>query len=119
MKKLYYFNLLYIFMLVISFFAEKGFAILIFIGLPFVQVLSSLLLLTKRNTVSVKNQKLLSIYFSAVFAWFILIAFASFLPNNLQYLAKILFPFPLIIAIYFVLVSYYFYRESHSINNKI
>tara|TARA_R110002051_G_C8438385_1_gene454631 strand:- start:233 stop:511 length:279 start_codon:yes stop_codon:yes gene_type:complete len=79
--------------------------------LGFIQVVTSLYLVTKRDVVSQKNQKLLSIYFLIIFGFLILMALISISPSYMHILLEMLSPFMALIPVYFIYVCFNFQKE--------
>jgi len=112
MKTIYYINLISILVLLFLPFLNPMVFVAGLIPLGVIQVISSFYLVYERDSLSEGNKKLLSIYYLSIFAWLILIFIASLLPNSLQFLAKILSPFPIVVAVYFVRITYIFYKKA-------
>ena len=107
---LYYFNLISFIGLIILSIIDSFFGALLLLPFAFLQVISSLILKTD-NTISLKSQKLVSIYFYSIFLWISLIIFTSFF--NLESFYNIISFMPILIAIYFMIITHIIYKESN------
>jgi hypothetical protein len=76
--------------------------VVLLIPLGLIQVITALFFVTKRTVINSRNQKLLAIYFMAIFVWFILMALISALHIDIDVLAIILGLLPILIAVYFL-----------------
>lgn len=112
MRFSYYLNITCFFLFILSLFISQVIALLFLMLLGWVQVITGLYYVTKRNVINLKNQKLITVYFIMIFGFFILSAFTSNLPNNLKIIIEFLAPFTVFIPIYFLFVCHSFFKES-------
>lgn len=120
MKGLYYFNLLIFILFVLCCIVNPVLGMISLIPLGIVQVFTGLYFVTIRDVISLKNQKLLAIYFMTIFGLFFLGVLISILPSDLKnFMADFFVLFPPLIPFYFLFVCYNFYKESNSKINKI
>lgn len=106
---LYYFNLISFIGLIILSIIDSFLGALLLMPFAFLQVISSLTLKTD-NSISIKSQKLVSIYFYSIFFWVALMIFTSFF--NLEFLYNIITFSPILIAVYFMIITHLIYKEN-------
>ena len=106
---LYYINLISFIGLIILSMIDPFFGVLLLIPFAFLQVISSLILKTD-NSISLKSQKLVSIYFYSIFFWVALMILTSFF--NLEFAYNIITFLPILIAVYFMIITYLIYKEN-------
>lgn len=102
MKFLFYFNLTCFLLVVLSTVVNPLVGVVLLIPLGLIQVITALFFVTKRTVLNSRNQKLLAIYFTAIFVWFILMALISVLHIDIHVLEIILGLLPILIAVYFL-----------------
>ncbi|WP_397445533.1 hypothetical protein [Polaribacter sp. R77954] len=117
MKLIYYTNLIILILVIISAFINPLFLIITIVPLAIIQVITALYFVTKRNKISDKNQKLLSIYFLIIFGCVIFFLIISVLPNSFEFLAELIAPIPFLLAVYLVYICFVFQKQ-HYINKN-
>ena len=116
MKATYYINLFFLIITVLTVFINPLIVIVALILLGFIQVISALYVVSIRNTLSKKKQKLLAIYFTVILGWLLLSCITSLLHLDFKSVAILIGVIPIVLAFYFVFVTYRFNLERNNEN---
>jgi hypothetical protein len=108
MRTTFYINLILFILAITSLFFNGCFVYIALIPLGFVEVISGLYVVSKRNILSEQNQKLIAIYFFTILVWVLSLLLVTSFHLDIEFLAILMGIIPIILSIYFMFILFKF-----------